>query len=255
MLIAALYDIHGNLPALEATIEAVRRKGVDLIVIGGDVVPGPMPRESLDLLKRLPVPALFLSGNGEREVLAVRDGGTPNVPAQFFPMMQWVAHELTSADADWIRAWPTTVCLAVAGKSTTIFCHAAPGSDAALFTPTSSDAVLRHHFDRVAAGRIICGHIHVQYHHRFGRHTILNAGSVGMSPERGCADWLLIDDDDATFERTPFDPDAAAARVRATRYPMADEFARSTILQPPAADDVIASYTRAAEALARQRAT
>jgi Icc-related predicted phosphoesterase len=47
MPIAAIYDIHGNLPALEAVIEEIRQAGVDHVVIGGDVVPGPMPSETL----------------------------------------------------------------------------------------------------------------------------------------------------------------------------------------------------------------
>ena len=47
MRVAALYDVHGNLPALEAVLEEVEREGVDLIVSGGDVVAGPFPRECL----------------------------------------------------------------------------------------------------------------------------------------------------------------------------------------------------------------
>ena len=247
MLIAALYDIHGNLPALEAAVEAVRGKAVDLIVVGGDAIPGPMPNESLDLLKSLPAPALFLSGNGEREVLAVRAGGIPNLPTRFHPMMQWVASELTTAHADWIRSWPATVCLELSGRSTTLFCHATPTSDSAVFTNRSSEEVLRRQFDHVSADRIVCGHTHVQFQRRFEHRTILNAGSVGMSTTRGGAEWMLIDAD-ATFECTRFDHDAAAARVRATNYPLADEFAHSTILQPPSADLLIAAYTEAAEA-------
>ena len=42
MPVAALYDIHGNLPALEAVLQEVRRAEVDRIVVGGDVFPGPM---------------------------------------------------------------------------------------------------------------------------------------------------------------------------------------------------------------------
>jgi len=48
MRVAALYDIHGNLPALEAVLHDLRRQGVDRIVVGGDVVPGPMSSEALD---------------------------------------------------------------------------------------------------------------------------------------------------------------------------------------------------------------
>ena len=47
MPVAALYDIHGNLPALEAALEDVARAGADGVVVGGDVVPGPMPCETL----------------------------------------------------------------------------------------------------------------------------------------------------------------------------------------------------------------
>ena len=49
MRIAALYDIHANLPALEAVLEDIRHAEVDLVVIGGDVVPGPMPRTSISV--------------------------------------------------------------------------------------------------------------------------------------------------------------------------------------------------------------
>lgn len=68
--VAALYDIHGNLPALDAVLDDVRRAGVDCIVIGGDVLPGPMPRETLGVLRGLDVPADFIHGNGDLAVLA-----------------------------------------------------------------------------------------------------------------------------------------------------------------------------------------
>ena len=55
--LAALYDIHGNAPALEAVLAEVRAAGNELIVVGGDVVPGPMPTESY------PQAAEFASGN------------------------------------------------------------------------------------------------------------------------------------------------------------------------------------------------
>ena len=62
MRIAAVYDIHGNLPALEAVLEDVRRAGVDRIVVGGEVLPGPMPRESIECLLALDIPAQFIQG-------------------------------------------------------------------------------------------------------------------------------------------------------------------------------------------------
>src|SRR5512142_1753764 len=70
MRIAALYDIHANLPALEAVLQQVRQAEVDQIVVGGDLVPGPMPRETLRRLLDLDLPVQFIHGNGELAVLA-----------------------------------------------------------------------------------------------------------------------------------------------------------------------------------------
>jgi Icc-related predicted phosphoesterase len=47
MRVAALYDVHGNLPALEAVLEVLERDQPDAIVFGGDIIAGPMPRETL----------------------------------------------------------------------------------------------------------------------------------------------------------------------------------------------------------------
>src|SRR6476469_4590189 len=100
MRIAALYDIHGNLPALEAVLGEVREAGVDLVVSGGDVVPGPMPREALASLLNLEIPVQFIHGNGDREVLAVRAGAkTGRFPEAFRPAMEWTARQLDDARA------------------------------------------------------------------------------------------------------------------------------------------------------------
>lgn len=69
MRIAALFDIHGNLPALEAVLHDVRQAGVDLVVVGGDVLPGPMPHESLGVLRALALPVRCIRGNGDRIVI------------------------------------------------------------------------------------------------------------------------------------------------------------------------------------------
>ena len=69
MRVAAIYDIHGNLPALEAVLQDIRAAGADRILVGGDVLPGPMPRETLACLRDLDLPAHYIKGNGDRAVL------------------------------------------------------------------------------------------------------------------------------------------------------------------------------------------
>ena len=81
MRIAALYDIHGNLPALDAVLLEVASERVDLVVVGGDVASGPMPAGTLDRLQELSTPVRFVRGNGDRDSSTRTSAG----PRALFP--------------------------------------------------------------------------------------------------------------------------------------------------------------------------
>lgn len=133
--IAAIYDIHGNLPALEAVLRDVRRAGVDQIVAGGDVLPGPMPRETLACLRDLDTSVPFIQGNGEREVLALMAGEeTGAFPEQFREVMRWNGAQLRPKDKQWLASWPKTVQIEIGGVGDVLFCPATPRSDTEVFT-------------------------------------------------------------------------------------------------------------------------
>ena len=67
MRLAVIADIHGNLPALEAALSDLERRGADGIVNLGDCVSGPLwPRETMDLLDTLGLPTV--RGNHDRWV-------------------------------------------------------------------------------------------------------------------------------------------------------------------------------------------
>src|SRR4051812_7844596 len=106
--VAALYDIHGNLPALEAVLGEARVAGVDRIAVGGDVFPGPMATECLDVLLAQDIPVHFIYGNGEVAVLVQCDGGVPAVPPPVREVIGWNADRLSNAQAGALRAWPMT---------------------------------------------------------------------------------------------------------------------------------------------------
>jgi hypothetical protein len=119
MRIAALYDIHGNLPALEAVLAEVHRAGADCVVVGGDVLPGPMPRETLECLQELDTPVGFLRGNGEAAVLAHMEGRVlDGLPEPAREAVRWVAEQLQPADERLIASWPPTLRIAVADTAT-----------------------------------------------------------------------------------------------------------------------------------------
>ncbi len=75
MRVAALYDIHANLPALEAVLAEVDREGPDLIVVGGDVASGPLPVETIDRLRSLTGPVRYVMGNTDRYMIEAFDEG------------------------------------------------------------------------------------------------------------------------------------------------------------------------------------
>ncbi len=100
MRVAAIYDIHGNLPALEAVLEEIRREGVAEVVVGGDIVPGPMLRETMARLLGLDVPVRFICGNCEVAVLEEMAGKAPaRVPGAYRSRFRWAAEARLQASA------------------------------------------------------------------------------------------------------------------------------------------------------------
>lgn len=238
--LAALYDIHGNLPALEAVLRELRAARIEHVVVGGDVLPGPMPVECLDALSSLDVQTTFIRGNGEVAVLAERDGRDSGVPPQYRPGIQWVAGELTAAQARALAAWPST-----ARVGETLFCHATPRNETDIFVHTTPEEALRPIFATAGAATVVCGHTHMPFDRRVGDVRVVNAGSVGMpfGPPGAC--WLLLDDDGLHLRRTEYDVQAAAERIRATRYPGAAGFAAQYVIQRPAEAQMLELYRRA----------
>ncbi len=223
MRVAAFYDIHGNLPALEAVLEEISHEHVDRIVVGGDVVPGPLPRETLSRLLELPVPVHYLRGNGERDVLRLHRGEVPaRVPERFHDAMRWVANELRPEHLAALATWPPIVRLQIAGFGDVLFCHATPRDDNEIFTRITPEDRLRPIFEAVGADLVVCGHTHMQFDRQIGTVRVVNAGSVGMPFGNPGAYWLLLGSS-VELRCTQYDLGAAADRIRATNYPGASE--------------------------------
>ena len=241
MRIAALYDVHSNLPALEAVLADVASSRVDLVVVGGDVIPGPMPAECVERLLRLDVPTRFIRGNGERESLAELAGGASGaVPARFREVLRWSAAELSAEQRRALGSWPQTLILERPAGAV-LFCHATPRSDSEIFTARTPDARLAAMLADVTAPLVVCGHTHMQLDRVVGTTRIVNAGSVGMPFGEPGAYWLLIDDD-VELRRTAYDLVAAAERIRATAYPQAEEFASRHVLEPPSETQMLDAF-------------
>ncbi|MGI8498876.1 MAG: metallophosphoesterase family protein [Gemmatimonadaceae bacterium] len=245
MRIAALYDIHGNLPALEAVLRDIRHDGVDQVVVGGDVVLGPMPRETIERLLDLDIPIQFVQGNCDRAVLAEGAGAEHDqLPARVRKAMRWTAQQLLPEHKLALAGWPKTLRVEMPGLGGVLFCHATPRSDTEIFTRRTADDRLLPIFDDAGAPLVICGHSHMQFDRMIGSTRVVNAGSVGMPFGEPGADWLLLGPG-VQLRHTAYDLDNAARIIRGTNYPQANEFAARNVLQPPSEEEILASFAKA----------
>lgn len=248
MRVAARYDIHGNLPALEAVLAEVRTAGVECVLIGGDVLPGPMPRECLELLRGLELPTQFIRGNGDREVLTrLRGEEASALPEAARVALDWSASQLDARHAAFVAAWPSTFRLEVPSLGTVLFCHATPQSDTEIFTRLTPPERLAPAFGEVDASLVVCGHTHMPFDRAVGSVRIVNAGSVGMPFGDPGAYWLLLDSD-VRPQCTAYDLSRAAERIRGTAYPQREEFAARNVLAPPSEDAMLELFSRTARA-------
>jgi len=248
MRVAALYDIHGNLPALEAVLQEVRQANVDQVVVGGDVFPGPMPRETLACLLALDIPAQFIHGNGDREVLArmteTETDWYRSAPEQWREPVRWTAQQLGPEHEGLLRQWPQTLRVEIGSSNEVLFCHATPRSDTEIFTRLTPEAVLLPVFEGLDVPLVVCGHTHMQFDRMIGKVRVVNAGSVGMPFGEPATYWLLVGPD-VQLRHTPYDLAKAAERIRNTTYPNANDFAARHILRPPPEQEMLQAFARA----------
>ena len=236
MRVAALYDIHGNISALEAVLHEVSADRVDALVIGGDVVWGPHPRATLECLDKLDLPVTFIRGNADREVceeVALDGSGKSSDPDVFLEVTDWCRHQLSERQRNWVRSQSLTATFDVERLGETLFCHGSPRSDEEILTTATPEERFLEALDGALDNTVICGHTHMQFDRTVGGRRLINAGSVGMPYEgkRG-AYWALLGPG-LQFRRTDYDFDEAVMQMRASGCPHVEEIFIDTIVNPP----------------------
>jgi putative phosphoesterase len=207
--IAVLYDIHGNLAALEAVLEEAESAGAKTYLLGGDYATfGPWPRETVELLKDLPAVAC-IRGNVDRWLCE-----EPEVPADAQELVTTavsVARDSLGPDlVTWLYELPERAEL-----DEILVCHGSPLSDIESFAPgpqPDDQRMLAGETDRT----ILFGHSHRQFERSGPNGTFLvNPGSVG-APLDGDprAAWALYDNGELRLRRTVYDIERAAGQMR-----------------------------------------
>jgi putative phosphoesterase len=196
--VAALYDIHGNLPALEAVLAEVPEEAT--IVVGGDVALGGFPDQTLELLRSLGERLLWVRGNCDRE-LTPGEAGFVSEEA-----LEWVRSRLSDEQISFLHDLPPQIELEVDGVGRVLFCHASPRNDVDIFIATTPEEHVAPLFAGVSADLVVVGHNHVQFERTVSGIRVINAGSVGLPNEdEPGAYWALLGPR-VEHRRTPFAP-------------------------------------------------
>ena len=221
---AALYDIHGNLPALDAVLTELRADPPDAVVVGGDVCAGPMPAEVLARLRALPWPVHWLRGNADRAVVMGFDGtiAPELLEHPLYAGDAWAAARLQRADRDFLAQLRPLVALALDGHGDVLFCHATARSDEERVTVVTPPDRLARILETSGADLLVAGHTHRQFDRTAGARRMVNAGSVGRPYEhRRGAFWLRLGPE-VQLHRAAYDIVGADAAFHALGYPAAD---------------------------------
>ncbi len=203
--VAALYDIHGNLAALDAVLAEVPDDA--MIVVGGDICAGgEQPSETLARLRSLGDRVAWLRGNADRELHPDEEG---LAPAEF---LEQARSQLSEEEIEFLHELPETQVI-----GDVLYCHASPRNDLDIFTERTPEERIAFLFAGLEVPTVVCGHTHMQYDRRVGGVRVVNAGSVGMPyEEEPGAYWLL----DLVHRRTLYD----GAELKASREEAVAEF-------------------------------
>jgi diadenosine tetraphosphatase ApaH/serine/threonine PP2A family protein phosphatase len=192
-VLGLLYDLHGNLPALEAVLDDCP---ADQFLLGGDYTAfGAWPRETIARLKQLD--AEWIRGNVDRWLV-----DAPDAPDFMKPLIARSRELLGEELGRELASLPETTT-----RNGTLYCHASPLSDMEGFyaEPHESDA---ERLMGVEAERVVFGHTHLQFARGGpGGIELVNPGSVGMplDGDRRAAYALLRDDGSIELRRAEYD--------------------------------------------------
>ena len=205
MPVAALYDVHGNLAALDAVLAEVPENAT--ILVGGDICAGgDQPSETLARLRGLGDRVAWVRGNADRELHPDEKG---LAPADF---LEQARSELSEEEIEFLHDLPETKVI-----GDVLYCHASPRNDLDIFTERTPEERIAFLFDGLGVSTVVCGHSHTQFERTVGDVRVVNAGSVGMPyEEEPGAYWLL----DLVHRRTPYD----SAELKASREEAVSEF-------------------------------
>jgi putative phosphoesterase len=214
--LAVIYDVHGNLAALDAVLAEVRADGIEHLVCGGDVALfGAHPAECVERLRAFDDQLIAVRGNCDRYLLE-----PPDVPADEVDVVSWTRAALGDERVAWLGALPTVAAI---DEHDALVVHASPRSDEDVILPDTDATAVGEMLAGMRRRLLLCGHVHIQYRRDVDGTELVNPGSVGLPADGDQrAAWAVLEGGKVSFRRTAYDVDQVIAELEAIGHPNAD---------------------------------
>ncbi|MBI9045985.1 MAG: YfcE family phosphodiesterase [Anaerolineaceae bacterium] len=211
MRIAIISDIHGNLPAFMAVMEAIKQLNIDTIWNLGDSVGyGPYPEEVLSYLQEKPI--LSILGNYDKKVLKFdqkKKKWKKTKSEKKFSAFKWASKNISNSNKEFLASLPEQLQFELSGKKIRLV-HGTPNSSQEPLYPHTKEERFIKLSEQTPADMILCGHSHQGFYKQINQTWFLNPGSVGR-PDDGDyrASYMTIDlsqsDLSVQIHRSPYD--------------------------------------------------
>jgi predicted phosphodiesterase len=233
---AVFSDVHGNLVALEAMLDDLRRRPVDALVCLGDALQGgPQPRECLDRIRELGCPVVL--GNADDFLCTLESEAEPTTAEQL-DVARWSREQLGADGLELVGTYAPTFEVELGGGVTMLCFHGSPSSYDDVILPSTPEEEVRAHFAQTDAAIVTGGHVHMQWTRPIAHRTLVNPGSVGLGYDheqpdgavrfRHHAEYAVVSLNGGAPEielrRVPFDAELVVRAVRARGRPHPEQY-------------------------------
>ncbi|MBW7456220.1 metallophosphoesterase family protein [Paenibacillus sepulcri] len=197
--IAVISDIHGNIPALDAVVADIHKRGISTIYCLGDLVgKGPSGDKAVDRVRE--VCTIVVRGNWDENMAKDSE----------YPTIIWHQNNLGPGRLDYLRSLPMILEFEMSGRHIRLF-HASPRSVHERIQPWDTHesrlSLFRHsEYCEYAGDADVIGYgdVHNAYVQNFEGKTLFNAGSVGNPLEINQASYAILEGELHSAELSPF---------------------------------------------------